>query len=367
LVGGLYDHNYREELNQSYTRYIYLIALLPLIISIDFSDFEKSTSINVFYILFSVVAWFHHLILVEFPGLFVNARKYAIILIDIFGTTFMIYQLGKYGFIFDLLYLWIIIGNGLRFGQKYLYYSMFLTIASILFLYIKSEYWHTHVDLILYMIVTSIVLPLFTLVLIKRLQRKNEELKELLEILDKQSKIDPLTGVNNRLYFELELKRLMDGNIPFALLFTDLDNFKDVNDLYGHDQGDEILKEVARRLGRFVDGDSFLARLGGDEFVIVTRKDGDELEKMAGLIVEALSRPYETATGVKIENLSASIGISRYPHDTRDPFMLKKYADQAMYKVKRSGKNGYLYHKRTHHRRGGKEILEIPAHRGSER
>jgi len=82
-----------------------------------------------------------------------------------------------------------------------------------------------------------------------------------------------LTGVANRKQYKDTMMDLIHEKEPFALLFIDLNKFKAINDTHGHHVGDEVLKEVARRLSENIDDDDFLARLGGDEFVIITKRN----------------------------------------------------------------------------------------------
>lgn len=167
------------------------------------------------------------------------------------------------------------------------------------------------------------------------------------ERLLRQANFDDLTGLPNRV---LMLDRL-DQAIAVAnrtgalsaLLYIDLDRFKDINDSLGHEAGDRILRVVAERLGGCVrEGDS-LARMGGDEFVIILPdiEDGESARLVAERVVEAMNRP------MLVEGLdhfiTASIGITLYPNDGSDRQVLLKNADLAMYKAKELGRNRYRF------------------------
>lgn len=160
-----------------------------------------------------------------------------------------------------------------------------------------------------------------------------------------QAQYDALTRLLNRKSFEESLAMMIETakarDHLLAVLFIDLDKFKQVNDIYGHDMGDELLKAVARQLRATVrDGDA-VARLGGDEFMIVLNglRESESATIVADKIVKALSTPFRIRG--KELHISASVGISVYPDDGRDVEALVKSADTTMYAVKGSGKNHY--------------------------
>jgi diguanylate cyclase (GGDEF)-like protein len=160
-----------------------------------------------------------------------------------------------------------------------------------------------------------------------------------------QAQYDALTGLLNRKSFEETLGVMIESakarDAILAVLFVDLDKFKQVNDVYGHDMGDELLKAVARQLRTTVrDGDA-VARLGGDEFMVVLNglRESEAATIVAGKIVRALSTPFRLRG--KELHISASVGVSLYPDDGRDVETLVKSADTTMYAVKGSGKNDY--------------------------
>lgn len=156
---------------------------------------------------------------------------------------------------------------------------------------------------------------------------------------------DFLTGLANRSLFEdrLEqaLRRARRQQSTVALILLDLDHFKPVNDEFGHDVGDEVLKQVARRLVDSVRQTDTVARIGGDEFVVVasdvgTRKD---VQSLAEKLLARVCRPVQC--GAHSLSINASIGISIYPEHGAVPEALLKAADTAMYHIKGSGRSGY--------------------------
>jgi diguanylate cyclase (GGDEF)-like protein/PAS domain S-box-containing protein len=148
---------------------------------------------------------------------------------------------------------------------------------------------------------------------------------------------DELTGLPNRRRLYEALRDQMERVDPadgFALLLIDLDRFKEVNDVLGHQSGDELLCQVARRFGRGVREEDLLARLGGDEFaVLVSGRNGAEAGlEIARRLTGALEREF-VLSGVPV-HVEASIGIARFPHDGRDATALLRCADSAMYAAK---------------------------------
>lgn len=172
-----------------------------------------------------------------------------------------------------------------------------------------------------------------------------------------QANFDLLTGLPNRHMFHERLAREVEvsqrSGKPFALMFLDLDDFKEVNDSLGHDHGDLLLKEVgARLIGclRSVDTvgrDGTVARLGGDEFTIILShfEDINNVDLVTQRILTALAEPFKL--GNDVVNVSASIGITLYPDDASDAESLIRNADQTMYNAKNKGRNTYSYFTRS--------------------
>ncbi|CAI8880961.1 diguanylate cyclase [Brevibacillus sp. IT-7CA2] len=156
---------------------------------------------------------------------------------------------------------------------------------------------------------------------------------------------DALTDLpNRRMYVQQLSKEMMQAKrfqSNLAVLFLDLDRFKDVNDSFGHDVGDMLLIEASKRLQACLKTGDVVARLGGDEFTIMQNQlqDRSEATALAEHIMNQLQRPFELDGHVF--NVSCSIGIALYPQDGDNPEDLLKRADTALYTVKSRGKNGY--------------------------
>ncbi len=172
-------------------------------------------------------------------------------------------------------------------------------------------------------------------------QRRGEE------IVRKQANIDPLTGLPNRRLFLDRLQRAINqshrGQQKLALLFLDLDHFKDINDTLGHDAGDLLLQQTTQRLTACIRETDTLARPGGDEFTLIMGElhEFNSIERVAQAILQAMIAPFQ----LKEERcyVSVSIGIALFPDDADSLEDLLKKADQAMYAAKNLGRNRFCY------------------------
>jgi diguanylate cyclase (GGDEF)-like protein/PAS domain S-box-containing protein len=173
------------------------------------------------------------------------------------------------------------------------------------------------------------------------------ERKKSEELIWAQANFDQLTGLPNRRMFRdrlsQDLKKAHRSGLGLALLFLDLDYFKEVNDALGHDTGDALLIETARRITACVRETDTVARLGGDEFTIILTElaDRPSVERIASAILKSLSHAFEI--GGQVAYVSASIGITLYPDDAQSSADMLKNADQAMYVAKNAGRNRFSY------------------------
>ena len=153
--------------------------------------------------------------------------------------------------------------------------------------------------------------------------------------LENLANTDGLTGLFNERYFSSVLHRKEQKKLPFVLYYLDLDHFKPVNDTYGHDMGDKLLKAVAERLLKCIRSNDFAFRIGGDEFaLIISAEMGDSLCMQTKMrIVQSLLLPYEIDG--KTLHIGASCGYAVYPLETEDTGKIRILADQRMYAEKK--------------------------------
>lgn len=171
--------------------------------------------------------------------------------------------------------------------------------------------------------------------------------KRSAELVWTQANFDHLTGLPNRRMFldrlTQDLKKAHRGGFKLALMFVDLDHFKEINDTLGHALGDVLLKEAAARLTACIRESDTVARLGGDEFTVILAEltDTTGIDRIAQDILTRMAAPF--ALDANQSYVSASIGITLYPLDAADLDDLMKNADQAMYASKARGRNQFSY------------------------
>ncbi|MEW9109952.1 MAG: sensor domain-containing diguanylate cyclase [Cytobacillus gottheilii] len=172
--------------------------------------------------------------------------------------------------------------------------------------------------------------------LIKQLTKTETDLVEMENVASR----DHLTGLANRNALERYLDRVTHENIPLTVLYLDLDGFKKVNDTLGHDAGDQLLIETGRRLKQNIENGEFVARLGGDEFVLVLKSPEDPVQRgidIGNRIVSMLGDAF--VIDEHIVHVGCSVGGAVYHPEINNITSVIRLADEALYKVKRTGKN----------------------------
>ena len=212
----------------------------------------------------------------------------------------------------------------------------------------------------IWLIILSSIIVLLLTILISRavaivLTNKEKAMKALAKSEERNKQLaynDSLTSLPNRNSLDHKINTAIAkssrNNSQFAVMFIDLDQFKDINDTLGHTVGDKLLIEMAKRITNTVRANDSVIRFGGDEFVAVTDcfADIEIIDSIAHRIIDAISKPVKLDT---VESyITASIGIACYPQNGRNSTVLLKHADTAMYQAKNAGKNQYQpYDKRS--------------------
>lgn len=196
-----------------------------------------------------------------------------------------------------------------------------------------------------YVLIFTVVLLVVVIILIVNMYRLSKRQNKILERL---SIYDPLTGVFNRRAFDYAAQTMLVHGRKCAIMFFDIDYFKQVNDQFGHDAGDKLLKLFASILKKYFEGNGIVSRFGGDEFVVLT-----EMVSVEDVSVRLLAAArdlhaagaIEPVQGGKKRVISFSAGVAQYPLDSDELSGLKKCADTALYQVKEHGRNGYGWYK----------------------
>lgn len=185
--------------------------------------------------------------------------------------------------------------------------------------------------------------------------------KQAAEKLIQLAHYDIVTNLPNRVLFhdrlEQQIKKANRTSLPLALMFLDVDRFKEINDTLGHYKGDILLRETAARLLACVRETDTVARMGGDEFTIILAdlEDLSSIERIAQNILTRIAEPYDL--GGELAYVSVSIGITMYPMDADSADSLLKNADQAMYMAKKSGRNRSSYFTATMQQAAQKRLM----------
>jgi diguanylate cyclase (GGDEF)-like protein len=351
-IGGLLlraqNIYYIEEKKHAVNRLVFLVVLTFL----SFVFFERTGNEIISHLFLSsivlgvlvVISLLHYAFIVRYPHRFIAYRKSLLIILDIFVLTLLVSVYGEYGIYFLPLYAWIVMWSGSSFGIGYFYISIVTVAVAGVSLLLYSSYWMSNYEILLAFSISTFLLPLFFLKDTVRIHEQNEKLTQELTTTEVDANTDVLTGIANRKVYKEEMKKALKSREFFALFFIDLNKFKGINDTYGHDVGDEVLKEVTRRLTGVLDEEEdFLARLGGDEFVIITKRKKVFLPKFVKKIEDEVIGQHKVDDIVV--NISLSIGISMCPDDNKTEMLLSKYADEAMYAAKQKRGTYHVFYK----------------------
>lgn len=185
-----------------------------------------------------------------------------------------------------------------------------------------------------------------TIRMVVELKQKNAVIEQQKQEIEYLANHDPLTGLPTLRVAEHRLEDVLkfaaEKQHQSALLFLDLDGFKAINDSYGHEAGDAVLKTTAERISSSMRSADIACRVGGDEFLVIVEKISNETEisNLCKRLVSAISEPV-SFNNTQLQ-VSVSIGAATYPTSADDAKSLRAKADQLMYKVKQDGKNNYM-------------------------
>ncbi len=273
------------------------------------------------------------------------------LLLDLGVVSYAVAMLGINGAPLVAAYFAMILGHGLWLGREALLITAIGSLIGFSVALLLSEDWSVHLSLGIGFLLGLLAIPLLLLKIIDKLHQTQAELRERMAEAHKAATFDHLTDLPNRYLLEdrleQEIAKGQRHGTRFALLFIDLDGFKHINDTLGHTVGDRVLQQIARRLQGCVRKTDTLARLGGDEFVLLITgvHAARDVERVAETAVRIIREPLEEAAAAEAIQLTASIGISHFPQDGTDAGTLLRDADQAMYQVKRCGKDGFAPHR----------------------
>lgn len=336
---------------QKFSVIIYSVALVHFFLSITFGYF-RVTPLFIFNVI-SVLAYLSCTLLIrrEHFWLVYCITYFEIILHSFVSTICIGWQFGFAQYIVALIpvgfYICYTMNSGRRkmviaTGSAFFSTVSFLSCKLLSFSTIPT-YGHLMMswELVLYIfnsICTFSFLIVFSLIFISEIKITNGQLRHQNEILDKLASTDPLTGLYNRRSMDVFLNQALKSESGFSLIMSDIDNFKSINDTYGHDFGDIVLKEVARITTKQVGTNGYVCRWGGEEILILVSSSAKET---AGRIAENIRR--NVANHVfelnnKWIHCTLTLGISAYKDGETIEETITN-ADYNLYQGKRSGKN----------------------------
>ena len=274
----------------------------------------------------------------------INART-GVFAAGVSITTFVLFGiLANAG----LLRQWLIIYDNPQTPDQWLYFGLAMSTLIIITVFVVARFSSFQLETLKSVQEVSKALVDANRQLEQKVQQRTQELSNANQHLQFLATHDNLTGLPNRFLFfdrlDQAIRKSRRQKHKFALLFIDLDDFKKINDSFGHVTGDETLQKVADLLGNAVRDSDTVARLAGDEFTVILDniQSIDNVETIVQKITRAVAQPIETQQA-KIF-VTVSIGISLYPEHGEDAETLLRKADAAMYLVKDGDKNGYLLH-----------------------
>ncbi len=299
------------------------------------------TGLVVFYA-FSLLQWAH---VKRYPGVY-PLRRVVTITMDQMGCFMAMLLTRELGAVVVFLNLWISLGNGIRFGVKWMALSAALANIGLIVLSMMSDYWSRYPIWLTSLLLLNTAIPAYMATLIRGFHHGRARLAEYADHMEKMALKDALTGLPNRsaLFeaFERAVSFAQRENSAIAVLYFDLDGFKGVNDTLGHAQGDMLLKETAIRVGSVLRSGEVLARFGGDEFVALlqVRDSGKQARRVAERIRETVAS-IESIDGNRVE-ITASVGIVVVDGQDAARMGAERIvheADLNMYAAKKDGKN----------------------------
>jgi diguanylate cyclase (GGDEF)-like protein len=275
-------------------------------------------------------------------------RRYLVILLDLGVATYLTAYFTAAGVAFYPLFLWVMIGNGIRYGERCMQFATLFGLLGFSGAMATNGYLWNAPGTYIGLMVGLVLMPKFFLVMIDRLAEANIELKAKKEQAEFMATHDVLTGLPNRAYLytrmEQTLAQARRTGRQVAVAFIDLDSFKSINDSFGHEYGDYLLCQVADAMRGVLRASDTVARLGGDEFVVVIEESDGEgrVGRVIQRLFSCVGRYY--TIGEYETYVTWSCGVVVYPRDGDDVHSLLKHADTAMYAAKSQGPNHFAFY-----------------------
>jgi len=334
-----------EEQGQAVTRILFAaIGTLVFFVARDYGHGDRPFLLALAYMLAS----FFYLSFVSRHRDDYRWRRYLVILLDLGVATFLTAHFAGAGLAFYPLFLWVMIGNGLSYGQHYMQFATLFGLLGFSGAMAGSGVLWDRPGTYIGLMLGLVLMPRFFLVMIDRLTAANIELKARKDHAEFMANHDTLTGLPNRAYLNTRMQEVLARarrrGSQVAVAFIDLDSFKSINDSYGHEYGDDLLCQLAETMRGVLRADDTVCRLGGDEFVVLIEElgSGARIGRTIQRLFSCVGRYY--TIGEYQTYVTWSCGVVVYPRDGADMPSLLKHADTAMYAAKMQGPNRYEFY-----------------------
>jgi len=334
---------YHEERIYSISRMSILLVLTFLSFLISSDYVPKIQLVQLVFGGLMIISLVYHAFITYKPDSFVDIRRNMLILFDFVILTFTINILGENGVFLMPLYALIVMQSSVSYGLKYYISGALFAIAGFAYLSTSSSYWQANYDIIAAFGITTVLIPLFYIKTLIRLDRELEEVEEKIAVIDEvgDNISMPIVGVADRDAYKKEIKGLIKKKEVFTLLFISLEQIFDGKE--DENITDMILQEVVDEINKVLNEDDLFARLNGNEFVIISRKQRVFLRKYIQKLEDAIISTHRVNDrSVRIE---PNIGITLYPEDGQNEMILGKNADEAMHAAKEKQNVHYMFYR----------------------
>jgi len=334
---------YREEHFYSMVRMSVLLVLTVLSFLISDSIVPKIQLIQLILGALMIVSLAYHALITYMPDSFVTVRKNILLLLDFTILTYSINLMGEHGVYLLPFYAIIVMQSSVSYGLNYYISGALIATASLAYLAMESPYWKTQYEVIVAFGITTLLVPLFHIKTLIRMDRKIGEAEEKIAYVDElEEKVGvELTGVEDREAYKEHLKELVKQKETFTLLFISLSQSADGKE---EDHVNEtLLQSVVDEINEVLDNDDIFARLSGHEFAIITKKSRAFLRNYLQKLENAIISTHRLSD--KTVRIEPNIGVALYPEDGRNEMTIGKCADEAMNAVKEKQNVHYLFYR----------------------
>ena len=334
---------YQEERFYSMARMSILLILTVVSFLISPGIFPKIQLVQLVFGGLMILSLIYHALITYKQTSFIMVRKNTLLLMDFVILTFLINVLGKHGIYLLPFYAIIVMQSSVSYGLNYYVSGALLATASLAYLASASVYWKGQYEVIVAFGITTLLVPLFYIKTLVRMDRKIGEAEEKIAYIDQleeQMEIK-LTNVADRDDYKETIKNLVKKKEMFTLLFISLQQLSEGKD--SEKVHDSLLQDIVDNINNALDGEDFFAQLSDNEFVIISKRQRVFLRKYLQKLEDAIiSTHILNGKSIYVE---PNIGVALYPEDAQNEMLLGKCADEAMNAVKGKQNVHHLFYR----------------------